>query len=62
MQERSQISKAVTELQIGAENLQHKDNNIVKANTVRAPVTIEHVEKKEADAKQETNPGQDSRQ
>ena len=62
MQERSHISNAVTELEIGAENLQNRDDNIDKATTVQAPGTIEHVEKGEADAKQETNPGQNCRQ
>ena len=58
MQERSQISSAVTELEIGDENLENKDDNHDKDTSVWAPGTIEHVEKEEADTKQENNPGQ----
>ena len=62
MQERSHISNAVTELEIGAENLKHKDDKYDETTTVWAPGTIEHGDEEEADAKQETNPGQISGQ
>ena len=62
MQERSQISSAVTELEIGAENLKIRMITIQRSPQIWAPRTIEHVEEEEADSKQETNPGQNSRQ
>ena len=57
MHERSQISIAVTELVIGAENLENTDASISKDFTEWSPNTTYNVEKEEADAKQETNPG-----
>ena len=51
MQERSQISSAVTELEIGAENLQNEDDKHDKDTSTWPPGTIEHVEKDEADTK-----------
>jgi hypothetical protein len=58
MQERSQTSNAITELEIGADNLQNKNDKNDKDTTTCPPGTVEHVDEEEADAKQETEPGQ----
>ena len=61
-QHRSQISRAVTELEIGAEDLEKTNSDIVDCFMMALPAVIEHVEEEEDCAEQDANPGKFWRQ